>query len=290
MNLTGYNTSTLAYKLLSGSLKAKRKHSEQLNKYLAGLVDTDGCITLFFYKTRTTGKQRLSVCLSLTQAAVNDPDFETMRALHGFYELGSLHFSIPSRENEASVCTWTLRDKDTKILFNRIGKHLRLKGTHYSNMVWISNEHKDIEDIPLSVIEELKDYRECSRINTTYLKMPKHLSWAYVAGVLAGDGCIRNYARGSKGYRAMSVRLTQGDEKLLKLFKRDFKGGIYQSRTWFNWERNLGISNSSFAVPFLKQVRKYIIHKGKYQKINKILQVHEEHRQQRLNREAREGK
>ena len=84
MNYTGYNTDTLAYKLLSGSLRKNRKHSEQLNKYLAGLVDTDGCISLFFYKTRTTGLQRVSVTVNLTQAATNDPDFEVIRALQSF--------------------------------------------------------------------------------------------------------------------------------------------------------------------------------------------------------------
>jgi len=186
-----YNTDTLAYKLLSGKLRENRKHSEQLNKYVAGLIDTDGCISLFFYKTRATGKQRLSVVLDITQSAANDPDFECLRALRNFYNLGSVSFSIPESEKKTSCCHWVLRDKDAKILFNRLGKHLRLKGTHFDNMVWVSDQHSEIEDIPNKVVEELKEFRECSRNNTSYLKMPKHLSWAYVAGVIAGDGCIR---------------------------------------------------------------------------------------------------
>jgi len=294
MNTTGYNTGTLAYDLLSGKLRGSRKHSEQLNKYLAGLIDTDGCVSLFFYKTRTTGKNKVKVLLNLTQAAVNDPDFEVLRALRDFYNLGSLHYSLPANENAHPTCQWTLRDKDAKILFNRIGKHLRLKASHYENMVWISNEHSDIDDIPEEVIEELKAFRTCSLKSTTYLKMPKHLSWAYIAGVVAGDGCIKNYMREGRRYPTMNIRVTQGSQKLLTLFKRDFKGGIYHSTSdhgeWYNWERNLGISDSSFAVPFLKKVRKYIIHNRKYQAINEILYVHEEHRQQRLSREAREGK
>lgn len=285
MNFTGYNTDTLAYKLVTGKLRRNRKHSEQLNKYLAGMIDTDGCISLFFYKTRTTGKQKVSVVLSLSQSAKNDPDFEVMRSLQSFYGLGSLYYQVPEEENETSTCMWTLRDKDAKILYNRLSKHLRLKGTHYSNMVWVSESHQDIDDIPEGAVAELKEYRECSLKNTTYLKMPKHLSWAYVAGVVAGDGCIRLSYREGRNYPSMRLKVTQSSgDKLLKLFKRDFKGSIYPIRTWFDWERNLGISDASFAVPFLKNIRKYIIHKRKYDLINDILQVHEEHRQQRLNR------
>ena len=283
-----YNTDTLAYKLLSGKLRENRKHSEQLNKYVAGLIDTDGSISLFFYKTRTTGKQRLSVVLDITQSARNDPDFECLRALRDFYNLGSVSFSIPEGDQRTSVCHWILRDKDAKILFNRLGKHLRLKGTHFDNMVWISNEHNDIEDIPEKVIEELKEFRECSRNNTSYLKMPKHLSWAYVAGVIAGDGCIRLSQREGINYIEARLKITQSDreEKFLNLFKRDFKGNIYHINSWIDWERNLGLRDSSFAVPFLKNIRKYIVHERKYHLINDILDLHESHRQQRLNRES----
>lgn len=290
MNYTGYNTDTLAYKLLSGSLRKNRKHSEQLNKYLAGLIDTDGCISLFFYKTRTTGLQKVSVIVNLTQAATNDPDFEVIRALQSFYNLGTLHYSIPENPEWASTVSWTFGDKDSMILFNRIGKHMRLKATHFDNMIWLSQQHKDVDDIPQCIVDELKEYRTCSLQATTYLKMPKHLSWSYVAGVIAGDGCIRLYHHEDRNYPSMRIKVTQKDEKLLKLFKRDFKGSIYKVRTWYDWERNLGINNSSFAVPFLKHVRKYIIHGRKYKLINDILQVHEDHRQQRLNRGTRKGK
>ncbi len=282
-----YNTDTLAYKLLSGKLKENRKHSEQLNKYVAGLIDTDGCISLFFYKTRTTQKNRVSVVLSIMQSAKNDPDFECLRALKDFYNLGSLSYSIPDDPNSTSTCFWTLRDKDAKVLFNRLGKHLRLKGTHYDNMVWVSNQHEGIDDIPEKVIEELKDFRECSRANTSYLKMPKHLSWAYVAGVIAGDGYIKFSKRPGNNFIEAKIKITQSERELkfLSLFKRDFKGNIYNIRSWIDWERNLGLRDSSFAVPFLKNIRKYIVHERKYHIINSILDAHESHRQQRLNRE-----
>lgn len=282
-----YNTDTLAYKLLSGKLRENRKHSEQLNKYVAGLIDTDGCISLFFYKTRTTNKSRVSVVLDITQAAVNDPDFECLRALQKFYNLGSVSFSIPEDENKSSCCHWTLRDKDSKTLFNRVGKHMRLKATHFDNMIWVSDEHRDVDDIPDSIIEELKEFKECSRRNTRYLKMPKHLSWSYVAGVIAGDGNFKFYYRDGNLFPDARVKITQHKDSrfFLELFKRDFKGSLYDVRSWTDWERNLGLRDSSFAVPFLKNIRKYIVHERKCHIINNILDAHETHRQQRLNRE-----
>jgi len=83
------------------------------------------------------------------------------------------------------------------------------------------------------------------------------------------------------------MKITQSEREInfLKLFKRDFKGSIYSNRSWIDWERNLGLSDSSFAVPFLKNIRKYIVHERKYRLINQILDIHESHRQQRLNRE-----
>lgn len=281
-----YNTSTLGYKLLSGNLLDKRKHSEQLNKYVAGLMDTDGCVSLFFYKTRVGGKQRVKVTLVLAQAANNDPDFSTIRALQGFYGLGSLSYQVPTDEEELSICYWTLRDKDSRIMFNRIGKHMRLKASHFDNMIWISEQHRDIDDIPDCVVEELKEYRECSLKNTTYLKMPKHLSYAYVAGVIAGDGSVNFRMTSGRNHPIMQVRVVQDrGDKLLALFKRDFKGAVYESTSGlFSWERNLGVNNASFAIPFLKKLRMYLIHEQKYNTVCKILDYHEDHRQQRLSK------
>lgn len=281
-----YNTSTLGYKLLSGSLRDKRKHSEQLNKYVAGLMDTDGCVSLFFYKTRAGGRQRVKVTLSLAQAANNDPDFSTIRALQSFYGLGSLSYQIPTDEEEVSICYWTMRDKDTRMMFNRIGKHMRLKASHFDNMIWISEQHSDIEDIPDCIVEELKEYRKCSLRNTTYLKMPKHLSYAYVAGVIAGDGSVGMTEMKDRNHPSMRVRVSQDrGDKLLALFKRDFRGGIYETTSGaYSWERNLGVNNASFAVPFLKKLRMYLIHERKYDTVCKILDYHEDHRQQRLSK------
>lgn len=271
-----FNTNTLGYKLLSGKLREKRKHSEQLNKMLAGLIDTDGCISMFFYKTRTTGKQRGKIVLTLSMTEI-----PLVEALAAYYRLGSLSYPTV-RSNEQPIATWTLREKDTLILLGRILKHLRLKATHADNLMWLTRQLRDIEDIPN--VEELKEFVKCSREQTTYLKMPKHLSWSYVAGVIAGDGCIRVYQREGRKSPVCSVKVTQGDTKLLTLLRRDFKGGIYKNREWYDWERNLGIRDASFAVPFLKKIRQYMCHEGKYKRIEEILKFHEEHKQQRLSK------
>ena len=68
----------LREKLLSGNL---RKHSEQLNKFVSGFFDTDGCIGV------TLDKGYLKIYSKITQASSKDPDFEVMRALNNHYKL-----------------------------------------------------------------------------------------------------------------------------------------------------------------------------------------------------------
>ena len=156
-----FNTNTLAYKLLSGSLRNKRKHSEQLNKFVAGLFDTDGCIGLFHYKTRVSNQNKLKIVLTVQQSAVNDPDFQMLRSLQSFYNRGSLYYSYNNIGTEASFCAWTLRDKDAKAMYNIISKHMRLKATHFNNLIWLTEECKDIL-LTDNHILELKEFSECS--------------------------------------------------------------------------------------------------------------------------------
>lgn len=256
-----FNTNTLGYKLVSGKLRSKRKHSEQLNKYLAGLFDADGCITLEY-----VDHKYLHLRFTLTQAATVDSDFELLRALHAFYGMGTLKYSF-NPLNDVSRCDWRLSTKDSKKMFNIIGKHLRIKATHFRNLIAMQEAFSGTV-VSEDQWEDIKKYRSDSRVKSTWLKRPKHLAYAWVAGYLDGDGCYRF----RKSYNTLCVKAASGDLHILKKLQEDFKGSLLDSNgNYKTWRRGLGKGNISFSLPFLKKMRTFSCNRQKYHKIQEMI-------------------
>lgn len=285
-----FNTSTLGYKLLSGKLIENRKHSEQLNKYLAGLIDSDGSFHLYFSKDRV-GEYRTYCFLNVHQSDRNDPQHEMMIALRSFYDIGVLSFF--TREENSPMCVWKLASKETKKLTNLIKKHLRIKGTHLDNLLWLQDE---LKGVPLREehIEELKEFSKCSRRNSRWSKHPKHPSWAWLAGYLAGDGhfrCRLNRQVFDKRNNRLSyhnqlyiqVASHMSDKFLLDFLALHLGGSVSTSRGYPKWTKGLGKSSENSALPLLKQLRKYMCMRKKYVIIERMIEFHELNRSQRLN-------
>lgn len=257
-----FNTNTLGYKLVSGKLKNNRKHSEQLNKYVAGLFDADGCISLEI----RTGDLGVYLRATITAASSVDQDFEMLRALKDFYGMGNLKYSFI--ESGTSKCDWYMSTKDSKKFFNLIGKHLRIKGTHFKNM--IEMQEKFNRSLSEEEAHHIKSFREESRRTSKWLKHPKHLSWAWVAGYADGGG---NY-NFRKSQNTLSLRIVSGDYHILDKLKEDFGGSILENSTGGNykfWRRGLGKGHISFSLPFLKKMRQYSCILRKYEKIQEMI-------------------
>lgn len=274
-----FNTSTLGYKLLSGKLRESRKHSEQLNKYVAGLIDADGSLSLNFAFYSGYYNTRLSMIL--VQSFSNDPDGELIRSIRDYYNLGTICYRTLEAENQSSQIMWMLGTKDTKILFNRIGKHLRIKGTHFDNLIWLVDQLRGVR-IKEEHLLELRDYSKCSRKNSKWLKHPKHLSWAWVAGYLDGDGHYRcrigrtRYNKTDDRFQEsneLSVTVTchQEDSHIVDFLKVCFKGHTRDSGEYKSWRRSLGVNNKSFSLPFLKKMRMYSCLYKKYKVIEMMI-------------------
>lgn len=257
-----FNTNTLGYKLVSGQLAKRRKHSEQLNKYVAGLFDTDGYVGFEFIVNRVYLRAGIS------QAASVDNDFELLRSLHEYYMLGTLTYTYNDRG--VSMCHWRFSTKDCQTFFNRIGKHLRIKGTHFRNLLAMQKAMR-LEFITEDLKKDLQQYSKESRKNTKWLKRPKHLSYAWVAGFIDGDGSYRIRRRDGK-IKSLCVKASVKETFILQKLKEDFKGSLNRhSEDLYTWRRGLGKGHMNFSLPFLKKMRKYSCLRTKYGKIEEMI-------------------
>lgn len=255
-----FDTNTLGYKLVTGNLRERRVHSEQLNKYLAGLFDADGCITL----ERISGKY-IHLRFTLSQAASVDNDFELLRSLKTFYNMGTLKYSISA--NGVSRCDWRLSSKDSKKMFGLLGKHLRIKGTHFQNMINIQKAYKGTV-VSDEQWEKIREYRSESRRKSTWLKRPKHLAYSWVAGYLDGDGCYRF----RRSQNTLAIKAASDDLHILYKLQEDFKGSVLDSKSTYKvWRRGLGKGHIKFSLPFLKKMRHYSCNRQKYGKIQEMI-------------------
>jgi hypothetical protein len=266
----------LLEKLLSGKLK---KHSEQLNKFIAGFFDTDGSV--FIYRDRGTITMRSSI----SQAASSDPDFEIMRALQKHYRMGRIVYYFNSYGT--SACHWNLNTKESAKLFNLIGKHLNVKATYFQTCLAIRKENLKLS---ASQYKDLQCMMKLDRANSKYLKKPKHLAWAYTAGVLAGDGHLRckSFIRKDRPQHAcnrLDVMIELADKVLIDLFQESFKGSVnkHTVHDWWRWQRGLGKMNKKFAIKFIKKIRKYMLLKTKRDVLDRMLAFHDSY-PQRLNK------
>lgn len=257
-----FNTNTLGYKLVTGKLRENRKHSEQLNKYVAGLFDADGCISAEI----RTDKRGMSLRASISAASSVDQDFQMLRSLQSFYNLGTLSYNFG--DSGTSQCCWYMSTKDSKIFFNLIGKHLRIKATHYQNMIWLFDNYNHIlseEDLAF-----IGNFRKKSRVESRWLKHPKHLSVCWLAGYADGDG---NYNL-RRSQNTLSLRIVSGDYHILDKLKEDFGGSIIENSVGGNyktWRRGLGKGHITFSLPLLRKLSQYSCIERKYNKIQEMI-------------------
>ena len=254
----------LRERLLSGKLD---RHSEQLNKFLAGLFDTDGYIGLL----RDTKVHTISLGCNISQSSSNDPDFEMMRALQKHYGFGKLYYFCRDKDNTAAECTWRFNSKDTKMLFNRISKHLLIKSKYFSLCLEIVDALK-LHKVNYVAYKDLKEQMSCYKSKAGLIKWPKHLSWAYTAGLIAGDGHLR--CRIGKRHD-LSVELYNNSEDIMKCMVSSF-GGTYRQKTknCYKWSRRTGRQNKSFALSFFPRIRKYMLLETKKNVLTRLINFH----------------
>jgi hypothetical protein len=251
--------------------------NESLVKYLAGLMDADGCLSFTFSKP-SASSDVYYISLMLTVAASDTVD------KHGFIEsLPQLTGFGATYRNDAKnpQCkTWTVTKRsDLEMLLPRLIKHMFLKGKHWQ---WLLDARRAHRNAPVTQSERdtLVVAAKRSRVeNVGPIKPKNHPTWAWVAGYLDGDGHFCCTTPNRSGFLNINVGATAhvNDEIVLRFIHEAFGGYIYAhagAEHVKRWRRNLGPRDASFALRFLPKVARHS--RFKRHRIDQILHIHQQ--------------
>lgn len=233
-------------------------------KYLAGLLDADGCLSFRF----VDGKVYMEMSLAASESVDR----------HGYVDsLAGRIGSLSVREYEGKGWSpshqWRLHNRrDLNIMIPRIAKHMVVKGAHWDRMFkkWVELRGVSLDE---SEILELKSWSEDSRKHSGPIKPKNHPTWAWTAGFLDGDGyySIRNGVKGPAPYR-VGACCHIGDRCGLDLLYKAFGGQLRQEGDILRWTRALGSQSKSFAQPLLQKIHRHS--RLKKWKIEQMLALH----------------
>lgn len=237
-------------------------------KYLAGLLDADGCLSFHF----VDGKVYLEMSLSASESIDR----------HGYIDsLGERAGSVSIRKypdkNWSDSHQWRVQSRsEINMLLPRITKHMVIKGGHWQRMFdrWSELRGVSLTDEQVS---DLKVWSNESRLRAGPIKHKNHPTWAWVAGYTEGDGCFTFKKHSNpEAKNCMTLKLMvvcqKGDRVGVDLLQKAFGGTIREEKDWLRWNRNLGNKDRSFALAFLRKVHGHS--RLKKWKIEQMLSYH----------------
>lgn len=228
--------------------------NESLVKYLAGLLDADGSLSLEHH-IGYDGRVRISLNLHLSSSDTVDR--------HGFVaSLPDLTGMGRYNRYHDKYNQWFVGHRaDLEMLLPRLIKHLVIKGKHWQWLLdfwrdWRS-QAKGQKSMSMQEWESLQQTARESRITRVGpVRSKNHPTWAWVAGYLDGDGCYSLRTKRDKHIR-ISVTAHVNDVCGLEFLQKAFGGTIVTDSRSNNikiWWRGLGPRDASFALRFLPKV------------------------------------
>ena len=260
---------------------------ESLVKYLAGLLDADGSLSFQFRLGRNTDDSYhlgLQLILHSSKAVDVHGFVHSLPALTGF---GSTY----DEGDKGQFHRWSVSSRaDLEMLIPRLTKHMVVKATHWQ---WMFETWRERRGPPLPQSERdalAAAAKESRRARKGPLKPKNHPSWAWLAGLLDGDGWYthKRYKCGVyKGTQYWNWQMSVGvvahreDAYVLDFIKKAHGGRIEehgQTESVLRWKRNLGPKDADFALGFLQYLARHA-----HLKRHKIETMIAHHRSQRLN-------
>lgn len=247
--------------------------NETLVKYLAGLLDADGCLSFRFVVTQErTYSVRLN--FSLTAAESIDRNGKFIKGLPEETGIGT----VTARQQDGKWAvqnTWHVRSwNELNKIIPRVIKHQVIKARHWDWMYGIATSLRG-----KNITEQEKEMliaasKESRANNSGPLKDKKHPTWAWVTGYLEGDGSFEMRYLKRNNYTRLSVVATahKNDVVALELLRKAFGGEIYSQDNVNRWKRNLGQSQKSFALRFLPKLIRHS--RLKKHKIEQMIAFH----------------
>jgi hypothetical protein len=240
--------------------------NESLVKYLAGLLDADGSLSLTF-RQDPNGSDKFFVGLSMNLTSSDAVD------LTGFVS------SLPTLTGMGSIqrygakkqfIAWVVAKRaDLEMLLPRLVKHMVIKAKHWQWLLEQWRENRTGQKGGWTCSAEEREIlsnasKESRRTRVGPLKPKNHPTWAWLAGYLDGDGTYahRHHRNGRTGtYQwsmLVSVLAHANDAVGLELICRSFGGQIKERDGNLRiWTRALGYHNRSFALRFLPHLAKH---------------------------------
>lgn len=239
---------------------------EEEVKYLAGLMDADGSLSIKAVKSVSTGKYYAQLRLSLFASKSIDR--------HGYINyLGSMFGSVSETDTGFQ---WSVSKRtDHNMFIPRLLKHMVIKARHWKTLFDFYTETKGRE-LTKQELDKLRDFSDESRKNSGPLKPKNHPTKAWVAGYLDGDGCYSMRKSNKNAHIQMSIDVAcHPDDRVgIDLLQKAF-GGYINEMTDCNalrWKRNLGVRDSKFAIDFLRDCHRHS--RLKRWKIEQMLSFH----------------
>lgn len=206
-------------------------------KYIAGLIDADGCIRLHFNK-RNDGTYRAAA--SVKVALVGN-----IKYLADEFDLNWREYPRDRFKDCEEVYVF---GKRAITFLNRIKKHLRIK-QHLAE--WVIDNHGTVVDDPKPLKKDMRLVRRESA-NHDY---GRHPARAWLAGYFDGDGCIAFHNR--RGECWLQITGWSADRKILDVLSKCFGGKVYK-HTGDSVCYKLYLSRNT-ASPFIEYMKKHVV-------------------------------
>lgn len=238
------------------------KHfSESEVKYLAGLLDADGCLSFHFNK----GKLYLEMSLSASESIDHTGYIDTLAD-----RIGNLSIrEYPDKPTWSPSHQWRVTSRrDLNLIIPRVIGHMVIKGAHWRRLF---DKYTELKGLDISE-DELKKFSIESRKETGPIKPKIRPTWAWVAGYLDGDGCYIQKKYNMKHTTRIDAVSHIDDRVGIDLLVTAFGGTLFTEGNYLRWRRAAGKRSTSFAVPFLKKVHKHS--RLKKYKIEQMLSFH----------------
>ena len=204
--------------------------------------------------------------VSVTSSENTDTDFKMLRYISETFSLGStrIHENIHGKLMTWKVASLSEQEQLLPILI----RHLVIKGTYAQYCLNIRRKYKG-KPCPLEDWEEIKKELQLQRQTTKAAVHKKHMTWAWFAGYVDGDGCL---ASPTKFSNRLSITAHENDVEGIKLIQHSIGGTIkpLPKKPWlYNYSFTIGVKSKQKSLAILK---KYLTHSKMKHKIYKAEQ------------------